>query len=69
MDKLFDQIIYYFGLYSIGLGFIQLLIGIFDYNSIFVGFKMSYVYFAVGLLFIALDKIICHLKKMSQDNQ
>lgn len=56
--------IYYFGLVSIAIGFVQIIIGQIDYNSIVEGMRMSYSFFVVGLLLVGIERIIELLEKI-----
>lgn len=55
MKKKLSNMIYYFGLLSFAIGALQIVIGQIDYNSLIDGFKMSYIYFVIGFIMIALD--------------
>lgn len=58
MKRYLEKAIYYFGVLSLVLGCIQIVIGQIDYNSLLEGLQLSYFYFAVGFILIGMDRII-----------
>jgi len=69
MEKFLRQSIFFYGIVSLVIGVIQIVIGLFDYNSIITGLIMSYKYFGVGIFFVATDNIIELLEKISKDSK